>query len=332
MELREHVLLSTLTTFKVGGAARYVVECLTKEDVMEAVAFARSEGLPFMALGEGSNMLAADEGYEGVVLLIRIPGLAIDEGGVLVAGAGVNWDSVVREAGERSLWGIENLAGIPGTIGAAPVQNIGAYGAELRDTLLYVEVFDTRTDSVYQIDAADCALGYRESRFKKDPSLIITKVALSLSREGSPRVSYKDLAARAEAGERLTTPTEIGEVVRQVRSRKFPDLNEYGTGGSFFKNPVITSDEYEALRARYPEMPGFTVADGIKVPLAWILDNVLSLRGYALGPVSLFAHQPLVLVAGKGAHARDVDQLADDVARKVFDATNIRIEREVRSM
>lgn len=332
MVLREHVPLSTLTTFKVGGTARYVADCLDVGDVREAVALARGKQLPFMALGEGSNLLAPDAGYPGVVIRVRIPGLTFSPDGTLVAGAGVSWDSVVREAGERSLWGIENLAGIPGTIGAAPVQNIGAYGAELADTLLSVRVYDTITDTEYEIEADDCGLGYRESRFKREPGLIITQVALALTASGSPRVSYKDLAARIEAGERLSTPSEIASAVRSVRSVKFPNLEEYGTGGSFFKNPVIPAVEYETLRARYPEMPGFVVSDGIKIPLAWILDHVLSLRGYARGPASLFERQPLVLVTKSGARAQDVDALAEDVAQKVFEATDIRIEREVRSM
>lgn len=332
MELREHVPLSLLTTFKIGGAARYVATCASVDDVAAAVSFANAEGLPFVPLGEGSNLLAPDAGYPGVILRMRIPDLEVHADGTLIAGAGVIWDQAVRQACMRGLWGIENLAGIPGTMGAAPVQNIGAYGAELADTLLYVEALDTADGRLHRFAAKECAFGYRESRFKKEPGLIITSVALGLTSNGAPRVSYKDLAARKEAGDSLETPAEIAEVVRGVRSLKFPDLREYGTGGSFFKNPVVSQKAYVELAARYEGIPGFPTTGGVKIPLAWILDNVLSLRGYAIGPVSLFERQPLVLVAEKGACAQDVNALADAVTKKVFNATGIMIEREVRSL
>lgn len=332
MEVRERIPLAVLTTLKVGGPARYVVDCTSIEDLRDAVSFAKAQGIPFFPLGEGSNVLASDAGYDGLIIRMRIPGMDVLEDGTVIAGAGVIWDQVVRQAALRGLWGIENLAAIPGTIGAAPVQNIGAYGAELSDTLLHVEAFNTETGEVETLTAKDCGLGYRESRFKREPNLLITKVALKLTRDGEPRVNYKDLQARKEAGDTLSTPKEIADVVRSVRAQKFPDLREYGTAGSFFKNPVISKDEYDTLCAQYPGIPGFPGASGVKVPLAWVLDNVLELRGYTMGDASLFIRQPLVLVTNNGAHAADVNALAEDVAQKVFDATRIRIEREVRTL
>jgi len=332
MVVREHIPLSSLTTLKVGGNARYVAECASVEDVREAVSFAHTHGIPLYVLGEGSNLLAPDMGYEGLILHMRILGMEIQEDGVLIAGAGTIWDDAVRQAAARGLWGIENLAAIPGTIGAAPVQNIGAYGTELSDTLLYVEVLDIRSDELLTLSAKECALGYRESRFKKEPGLIITKVALQLSKEGEPKVAYKDLAACKEAGMPLSTPKEVGDAVRSVRAKKFPDLREYGTAGSFFKNPTVPVAVYEELAKRYDGMPGFRSEAGVKIPLAWVLDNVLALRGYTKGYASLFERQPLVLVTHDGAHATDVDALAADVTEKVFDATSIRIEREVRTL
>ena len=332
MEVRERIPLAVLTTLKVGGPARYVADCTSVEDVRDAVSFAKAHSLPFFPLGEGSNVLASDAGYEGLIIRMRIPGMEVLEDGTVIAGAGVIWDQVVRQAALRGLWGIENLAAIPGTIGAAPVQNIGAYGAELADTLLYVEALNIATGEIETLDAKECGLGYRESRFKHEPNLLITKVALKLSRDGEPRVNYKDLQARKEAGDALTTPKEIGDVVRGVRAQKFPDLREYGTAGSFFKNPVITNDAYDALRMQYPDMPGFPGESGVKVPLAWVLDYVLALRGYTKGNASLFIRQPLVLVTNSDACAADVNALAEDVAQKVFDATRISIEREVRTL
>jgi len=332
MTLRENIPLSVLTTLKVGGDARYVAECVSVEDVQEALAFAKGKNIPFFPLGEGSNVLAPDAGYEGLIIHMRLPDLVVEGDGTLIAGAGVIWDQVVRQAGLRGLWGIENLAGIPGTMGAAPVQNIGAYGAELADTLIYVDALDANTGEALRISKDACDLGYRDSRFKRERQLLITSVALKLSANGEPRVSYKDLAARKEAGDSLATPKEIADVVRSVRSVKFPDLSEHGTAGSFFKNPVVPTQKYEELAKRFPSVPGFEVEQGVKIPLAWLLDNVLALRGFSIGSVSLFERQPLVLVTDTGARAHDVDALAELVAQKVFEETKICIEREVRSL
>lgn len=333
MQIKQDVSLSKLTTLRVGGPAKYVVECVSLEDVRMGVALAKEHGLPFIALGSGSNMLASDAGYEGVVLHMRIPGLEFDaEKLELHVGAGIIWDELVEQASLRELWGLENLAAIPGTVGAAPVQNIGAYGVELKDTLIYVCALNAESGEEEQLDREACEFGYRDSVFKRRPELIITRVGFKLSKEPTPRLSYKDLAARVAQGEVLDTPTAVVRAVREIRARKFPDLAVYGSAGSFFKNPVIDTSAYLALKETYPELPGFETGSMMKVPLAWILDNVLGLRDYHLGKASLFVHQPLVLVTESGASASDVDALATFVAKKVFDATNISIEREVRSM
>lgn len=334
MIVHERVPLSSLTTLKVGGEARYVIECWNERDVREALAFARTRDLPFYVLGQGSNVCAPDAGYEGVVFQLTDASCRIDgdREAIAVCGAGLSWDAFVDLVTERELWGVENLAGIPGTVGAAPVQNIGAYGAELADTFLWLDAVDARTGAVTRFHNSVSQFGYRDSRFKRDPELIIFRVALQLSTGGAPRVSYPDLARLVEAGRVLATPAEIAAAVREVRSRKFPDLRECGTAGSFFKNPVISQDAYKALVARYPGLPAFAMGDSVKVPLAWILDNVLSLRGYSKGPARLFEQQPLVLVTSHGARACDVEALASEVAARVFDATGITIEREVRSM
>lgn len=335
MRIEEDRPLAALTTLRVGGAARLAVTCESDEDILTALAFAAKENLPWTVLGQGSNILASDEGFAGVVLLMRSTHYEFkeeDDRVLLVADAGASWDALVSESVSRGLWGLENLAGIPGTVGAAPVQNIGAYGAELGDTLAWVEVIDVRTREMSRLPAAACGLGYRDSRFKREPELVIVRVAVLLSKHGEPRTSYKDLVARSEAGEDLSTPKAIASAVRTVRSVKFPDLREYGTAGSFFKNPVVSPSAYEALQAQYPDLPCFETPLGIKIPLAWILDHVLQLRSFALGPVHLFERQPLVLVTDTGATAHDVELLANEVTVRVKDATGILIEREVRSL
>lgn len=335
MNIEANVPLSSLTTLRVGGKARFVVRAREESDIRDAVAFARDNGLPFYALGEGSNVLPSDDGYEGVILRIEIPGIAFEESGnetLVIAGAGVAWDALVREAASRALWGIENLAGIPGTVGAAPVQNIGAYGAEMSQTLRYVDAYDAGNGAMVRIPAQECALGYRDSRFKHEPGLIIAKVALLLRKDGAPRIEYGDLLAARDAGVDLSTPSAIGEAVRAIRAKKFPDLAEFGTAGSFFKNPVLAPESYEALKNAYGAVPKFPNPSGIKVPLAFILDKALNLRGFRLGHAFLFGAQPLVLVLEKGGSAADIELLAREVEKRVRDATGITIEREVRSM
>jgi UDP-N-acetylmuramate dehydrogenase len=355
MTLTENVSLAALTTFRIGGTARYIAVCESVEDLQTALAFARERGLPWYVIGGGSNILANDKGYEGVIIQPLLKGLHFKDAtensegtenniktpdSMLVeCGAGEVWDSFVQECTERNLWGLENLAGIPGWVGGAPVQNIGAYGVDVSQTIHYVDVLNTKTNELERITNTECAFGYRDSIFKNGPAskplFIIVRVAFLLQKEGSPQTSYTDLAAYEEKNGVLENPIPIARAVREIRSSKFPDLRETGTAGSFFKNPTISADVYAALLAKYPGIPGFP-AEGstgsVKVSLAWILDKVLGMRGYAQGSVRLFEQQPLVLVAEKGATAIDVNALAKEVEEKVFNETNIRIEREVRML
>ncbi len=335
MIVREHVPLRSLTTLKVGGDARYVLEIESLEDLAEAVTFARERSVPFVPLGQGSNVLASDDGYRGAVLLMRIGGTSFEEQGGSVratAGAGVSWDEFVRACAAHGLWGVENLAGIPGTVGAAPVQNIGAYGTEVKQAIAEVEAFDATTGERLMLPADACAFEYRDSRFKREPNLIITRVSFALTKEGAAQAQYADLTAAAAAGEDLSTPGAVGEVVRRIRARKFPDLAEYGTAGSFFKNPVVAPEKADELANRLGDIPRYAGATGVKVPLAFVLDRALNLRGHRLGRAFLFERQPLVLVADDDASAQDVEALAQDVAARVHAMTGIEIEREVRAL
>ncbi len=335
MTLREQIPLATLTTFKVGGNAMYVAECENEKDVQAAILFSEKHGLPWYVIGGGSNILASDEGYKGVILHIKVAGISFEQdNGVMrvLAGAGVLWDKLVEEAVTRELWGLENLAGIPGTVGGAPVQNIGAYGADVSETLLYVDAFDLRTRQLMRFTKMECSFGYRESRFKHDPSLIIVRVAFGLNTQGTPRVEYADLTTRAQEGAMLDSPLAIATIVREIRSKKFPDLSHSGTAGSFFKNPTITLQEYTALQSKYPNIKGFVSNDSVKVSLAWILDHILHMKGFKKGAARLYEQQPLVLVADSKATQREVSALAQEVTKRVYEATGITIEPEVRSL
>ena len=266
MTIEEHISLATLTTFRIGGLARYVVT-VAPEEIAEAVAFAESHQLPIFVLGAGSNLLVFDEHIEAVV--VRVAPQRVFEyterGGdvVCIAGAGDPWDEVVADAVRRGAGGIENLSLIPGTVGAAPVQNIGAYGTELADVLEWVEVFDMRAKKVRRLTAAECQLGYRTSFFKtiEGRQLIVSRVAMRLRTHASPNISYKDLATYFEKkGNTAPTCAEVRDAVVSIRRAKLPDPAVIPNAGSFFKNPVIEKSHADELGTRFPGMPLFPVA------------------------------------------------------------------------
>lgn len=332
MTVRERVPLKELTTLRAGGPARFVASCETDDHVRTALEFAKEQNLPTYVLGEGSNVLAADTGYDGVIVQPVMRGIEYRKDGLVVIGAGVSWDTFVKDAASRGLWGIENLAGIPGSVGAAPVQNIGAYGAEVASGIAYVEAIRKDTGELVRLSNEECAFGYRDSCFKRDANLVIVRVAFHLRTSGAPDLSYADVAKVKDAGADLSTPETVGEAVRAIRAKKFPDLALHGTAGSFFKNPIVTEEVYARLAEEHTGLPRYAADEGVKIPLAFILDRVLNLRGYRKGNAWLYDAQPLVLVLDEGGSAEEVDALAEDVAARVFAATDIHIEREVRCM
>ncbi len=341
MTVRENVALASHTSLSVGGPARFFIEAENESDVRAAAALAAAQHLPLLPLGGGTNILVPDAGVDAVVLAPRSEHLVLtpnEDGTVLlVASAGASWDALVDAAASANLWGIENLAGIPGRAAGALVQNIGAYGAELSDVFVYADVFNLATGVIRRIDRKDAGLSYRSSIFKGNLSaqagrnLVILRIALSLARSGTPRLAYADLARRKEEGAALSSPGDVAEVVRSIRATKFPTAGE-GTAGSFFKNPIISKEQAERLIARFPGLPSYSELDGrMKLSLAWLLDHVLGLKGYAQGPVRLFERQPIVLVALPSASAADIDMFARSIERRVHDAFGIVIEREVET-
>ena len=331
--MKENVPLAPLTTFHIGGPARYFIETKSVEEVKEALAFARANSLSVFVLGGGSNLLVPDGGVDGVVLKMAMRDINFESDGadtMLIADSGASWDGVVDAVGEKGMFGIENLAGIPGSLGGAVVQNIGAYGTELANVFEYADVIDGATGERRRITRASAAFAYRTSFFKEHRGYVIVRVALRLAQSAMPNISYPDLARMHASGEPLATPADIARAVRAIRAKKFPQNLKEGTAGSFFKNPIIPRELADSLARRFSGLPLFPQADGrVKISLAWLLDKALSLKGYAKGRVRLYEGQPLVIVTRDGATAEEVDALAFEVSEKVFDATGIKIEREV---
>ncbi len=338
MDIKEHVSLKELTTFKIGGKARYF--CVVKEpdDIARAVSFAEERKVPFFVLGGGSNVLVADEGFPGLSIKMDLLGVEFNEKGrgavEVVAGAGENWDGLVDLCVEKGLYGLENLSGIPGSVGAAPVQNIGAYGTEVKEVISWVEVFDPAARSFKIFSKKECGFGYRDSIFKTSAGagLIISRVGFVLKMNDVLHTEYKDLAAFF-AAKNAVSPADVRDAVLKIRAKKFPDLREFGTAGSFFKNPFVTQKEFDALHATFPDMPHFPSAGGgVKIPLGWILDHVCHLKGIRDGAVGTFKGQALVLVNYGGASAADVILFATNIATSVKEKTGLSIEWEVRKI
>lgn len=335
--LQLQVPLSLHTTFRLGGRADYFISVSSIEELTEALNFARTKQIPWFILGEGSNVLVSDEGFTGMVIQMRIRGvmwreLSGDKWEVSMS-AGEHWDDVVGLTVDRGLSGFEHLSGIPGTCGAAPVQNIGAYGAEIRDTLTYVEALDTRTLISRRFSVQECALGYRDSFFKTEEGkhFIITRVVCELSVSNTSDISYKDLAVYFKDRKKTTpSPREVREAVLAIRKAKLPDLAVCGTAGSFFKNPILTSNQYDILKEMFPLMPSFDMGNGSKkIPAAWMLDALCSFKGFRMGAVGVHQHQPLVLVHFGGGTSRELLSLADMMSACVKKHTHINLVPEV---
>jgi len=342
MKIQENVLLKDLTTFQVGGPARYFAVAKNEADLRELITFAKSRKLPIFILGGGSNLLISDHGSPGLVIKNEIKGtkfidLPVPEGHnggkvTLEIGAGEIWDDVVGLSVIRNLSGLENLSGIPGTAGGAAVQNAGAYGVEFSDNLISVEGLNLSNGKKFILKKADCQYGYRDSFFKKSKKLVITAVTLELDKESKFVLAYAGLKSKLEK-DGVITLEKIRKAVLEIRGEKLPDWHKIGTAGSFFKNPIISNAKYNELKNAYPEIPGFPDgADKIKVPLAWILDKVCNLKGFKEGNVGLYEKQPIVLVNFGKATEKEITDFSKKIKNIVKEKIGIEIEEEAEKI
>jgi UDP-N-acetylmuramate dehydrogenase len=336
MEIQERVPLSSYTTLKIGGPAAFFVAVKTESELREAFAWAREQRVRAIVIGEGSNILASDEPLEALVIKMAIKGIEVTEiadAPYYRAGAGDIFDELVSYTCAHGHWGLENLSGIPGTVGATPIQNVGAYGVEVKDLITEVRAYDIEMDDFITLTNAECAFGYRHSLFKENAGkrYVVTGVTYKLSSQRKPQLAYRDLVAHFNGLDTNSiTPEIVRSAVLAIRAKKFPDWRTIGTAGSFFKNPTVSPDLYAALRAEYPLTPGYEQPDGqVKIPLGWILDHVCAMRGVREGAVGTSPAQALVLINYGGATAHEVAAFAEKIAACVHDRTRISIEWEV---
>jgi len=331
-EVQESVGLLTLNTLRVSATARFFMDVTNLDDLRSALALAKKNGLKTLVLGSGSNLVFAGD-FDGLVIRMKAAGRYWEQvgntGATLVLGAGENWHDAVLYAAGAGYRGIENLALIPGTAGAAPVQNIGAYGVELCDTLISVTALDRESDQLVSLDNAECGFGYRDSLFKLSPGrYIITEIRLRLSREKPLQLGYKDLQDYlSETPPEHLTPLTVAEAVMAVRRRKLPDPAIIPNAGSFFKNPVVSADQFSKLQASQPGAVGYPRNDTVKMAAAWLIDQC-GWKGYRNARVGVHNRQALVLINHSGGTGQDVLDLAADIRESVKARFGVNLEVE----
>jgi UDP-N-acetylmuramate dehydrogenase len=345
MLLQENIPLAPLTTFRIGGPARFFVEAKSGTEVQEAVAFSRSRNQPLFLLGGGSNLLVSDSGFPGLVLKIAIPGIeqrpgTNDEGMVLFdVGAGESWDRFVSHAVRAHCAGVECLSGIPGSVGGTPVQNVGAYGQEASQTMESVEVFDLKDGQVRELCREACGFAYRSSIFNTTERgrFIILRVIYALTPGGEPRVAYADLQRHFAGRETRPNLAETREAVRHIRALKgmliTPGDPDSQSAGSFFKNPVLSREQHEDLEKRAATrgltIPAYPALEkSRKVSAAWLVEHSGFSRGYGSGHVGISSKHALAIINRGAATAAEVLALKDQIQLRVEEIWGVALEPE----
>ena len=339
MDILENIPLAPFTTFSIGGPARWFVEAGEEGEIVAALDWARQRGMPVFVLGGGSNLLVSDAGFDGLVLRIGLGGIETQPDGLLRAAAGVSWEDCIQRATEAQWAGMECLAGIPGTVGGTPVQNVGAYGQEVASVIERVRAYDREDRGFVEFTAAECGFAYRRSRFNTSDRgrFIVTRVDYRLRPGGAPSLAYADLKLHFRDWETEPTLMEVADAVRAIRRSKGMLVVEGDrdccSAGSFFKNPSIpqeiadrvqrfATDRDVALRV-YPGAEGT-----VKVPAAWLIEQAGFPKGFALGRAGISTRHTLALINRGGATAEDVLALAGKIQAAVQDKFGIRLEQE----
>jgi UDP-N-acetylmuramate dehydrogenase len=344
--VRENVTLAPMTTLLIGGPARFFADLQSSEQVLAGFRWSARHRVPVFVLGGGSNVVFSDHGFPGLVMRNAISGIQIQNEtagfSLLIAGAGEKWDDVVHLAVANKLAGIECLSGIPGSVGATPIQNVGAYGQEVSETIVHITAFDTLTNATVVIDAKECGFGYRTSRFKTTDTgrFLITSVTYRLHSNRKPSLKYAELNRLLdETGHEATLP-EVREAVLAIRRSKGmvidPADPDSRSVGSFFVNPVVDLDTLGEIERRLKldsestrSMPSFPAGGGrVKLSAAWLIERAGFAKGYCTGRVGLSSKHSLAIVARQGGTAREVMDLAATIQDKVWSDFGVRLVPE----
>ncbi len=343
MQFLEEVPLAPYTTFQIGGPARWFAEAVSEDDIAAGITFAAERKLPLFILGGGSNLLVSDSGFSGLVLRIALRGItSTEESGrsIISAAAGEDWDGLVAYAVAAGLAGVECLSGIPGTVGGTPVQNVGAYGQEVSQTIVTVRAFDRKTLQFMDLPASDCGFSYRRSIFNSSQRdrYVVSRVHYALHQDAPASFVYADVA-RYFAARNVAVPTlaEVRDAVRSIRAQKGMLLMtgdaDCRSAGSFFKNPVVPASVVDSLARNLgvdkQSIPAYPAPQGeVKLSAAWLIERAGFAKGYALGNAGISSRHTLALINRGGASASEVTALRDQVIAAVAARFAVRLEPE----
>jgi len=335
MEVHTNIPLKNFTTMKLGGPARFMVDVRTAEEAASVHRNATAKKIPIFILGGGSNVIARDEGFAGIVIRMRIPGFTVVADDIntttIKIGAGENWDSVVKRTVDMNLSGIEAMSMIPGTTGAAPVQNVGAYGQEIADTLVSLEAYDSQTDAMVVLASDACGFAYRDSIFrgKAKGRYIITSITIKLSKNLPAAPFYDALQTYFDAHSiTFFTQATVREAVMAIRTEKLPDPTLRPNTGSFFKNAIVENWQLTELQKKFPNIKVFDMGNGTsKIPTGWLIEQT-GLKGKVLHGMRVHDKNALVLINESATGYADLAAARDEVIGAVRDTFRIQIEQE----
>ena len=333
LKIQENVSLKSFNSFGIDVLAKFFVEINAFEQLNELFAEAQFLEIPRIVMGGGSNMLFTQD-FEGLVIRMNIRGLEneINHHDVFVtAGAGEVWNDLVNYCVDAGFGGIENLSLIPGSVGASPIQNIGAYGVELKDVFESCQAFEIATQQIKTFSKADCQFDYRESIFKQalKNQYIITEVKFKLTKQAEINSSYGAIADElSKRGIQKPTIKDVSEVVSAIRVSKLPDPSTIGNAGSFFKNPIISKSEFDKVHAQYPDLVHFAVGDQVKLAAGWLIEQC-GWKGKIVGNTGTWKNQALVLVNHGGASGDEIYNFSEAIISSVQQKFGVLLQREV---
>jgi len=334
MKIQENISLKPFTTFGIDKKAKFFTTVETLDELKAALLAAKEKQLPVFILGGGSNILLTRD-LDGLVIKLEIKGINLvkEEGDQLwvEVGAGEMWHELVLHSIAQDWAGLENLSLIPGTVGASPMQNIGAYGVEIKDVFDSLQAMHRETLEMQSFNAEACRFGYRESVFKQTfkDQFVITSVTFRLSKTPNFHLEYGAIReVLAANGINQPSIRSISDAVIQIRQSKLPDPKEIGNAGSFFKNPTIPNAQFEALKASYPSIPGYPSSEGVKVAAGWLIEQT-GWKGKRIGEVGVHAKQALVLVNYGGGTGEEIKKLSEQIQASVYDKFGVQLQAEV---
>lgn len=332
MQAKQDISLKKFTTIGLGGRAKFFVECTTREQIASSIEMATGKKLPFFVLGGGSNVIFSDKGFNGLVIKVVTKGVIIKDN-FLTAEAGESWDDVVLLAVQKGLAGVECLSGIPGSVGATPIQNVGAYGQEVGQVIKEVEVLNCETLQIKKFSNKDCKFDYRTSYFKKNlGKYIILSVTFELKKSKYAKIKYKALAQYLIAKKLKKTLQNTREAVLDVRASKSMVLNKKDPNtrscGSFFINPIVDKDLFLTLSKKYPSLSAHQSNGQYKISAGWLIEEAGFKKGFVYKNVGISTNHSLALITKKQATTKELLELEDLISSKIYKKFNIKLKRE----